>query len=155
MLLGDELPLDPGWRLVENDLHDIHRRVREIDQDARLVREDGTGRLGLARFNSAAGLNPGGAFVLSTWCIDPATRADLTGEPDGRVIQFQRIADGHKITDLKGFTRKRRDALAARRERVKQERREANKPFAQEYAWRRERIDNGRRPRAAITKEIA
>lgn len=155
MRLGPDLPYDPGWQQVEDDLYAISERVRLYDADAQLVREVGSGRLGIARFNKAAGLTPDGVFLLAALCMDPDTRAPLGGCPDGRVLRFMRIADGHsRIRDVNGWVRKRRDALAAQREAQLRERRAWSRGMAHEAVWRRNRVDLGRRPFAHVTKEI-
>lgn len=150
MRLGPELPHDPGWEPVEDDLYNISDRVRQYDKDAQLVRESESGRLGIARFS-----DPMREFVLSVVCMDPETKAPLVNCPDGRVLQFMRIADGHaRINDINGWVRKRRDALAAKREAEKAARREWSLSMAHEAVWRRSRVDLGRKPFAQVTKEI-
>ena len=154
MRIGSELPFDDGWHFVEGDLYDIHRRVKEYDPLAALVRNPESGQLGLARFNPSTPIVPGGAFILSTTCLDPLTRQPLTGEPDARVVTFQRIADGHRITNHTTWVRRRRDAMAAERAAQKRERLEWSDAHASEFVWRHSRIDKGRRPFASIPKEI-
>ncbi len=154
MLPGSELPFDEGWYAVEGDLHDIHRRVKEYDPDALLVWNSESGELGLARFNRMTTLQPGGAYIFSTACLDPVTRLPLTGEPDARVCTFQRIADGHKISNHTVWVRRRRDALAALRAKQKAERMEWSRAHAKEFVWRRNRVDLGRKPFATVSKEI-
>ena len=154
MLIGSELPFDEGWYEVEGDLHDVHRRVKEYDPLALLVRSSESGHLGLARFNQDSPLIPGGAYFLSVTCLDPVTKAPLQGEPDGRVCSFQRIADGHRIDNLTVWTRRRRDAMAAQRAADKAEKAEWSRGHAHEFVWRHSRIDKGRKPFAAIPKEI-
>jgi hypothetical protein len=150
MRLGPELPYDPGWEAVEDDLYSISDRVRQFDSGALLVRESGSGRLGIARFSG-----PVQAHTLAVVCMDPETKAPLVDCPDGRVLRFMRIADGHnRINDINGWVRKRRDALAAKREAEKQSRREWSRGMAHEAVWRRARVDLGRKPFAAIPKEI-
>lgn len=150
MRLGPELPYDPGWEVVEDDLYSISDRVRQYDKDAQLVRESGSGRLGIARFS-----DPMRAHVLAVVCMDPQTRAPLASCPDGRVIQFMRIADGHaRIHDLNGWVRKRRDAVAAQREAQKAGMREWSRGMAHEAVWRRNRVDLGRKPFAVIPKQV-
>lgn len=151
MRLGPELQYDPGWEAVEDDLYNISDRVRQYDKDAQLVRESGSGRLGIARFNPSMQTH-----LLSVMCMDPETRAPLASCPDGRVLQFMRIADGHaRIKDINGWVRKRRDLLAAQRESQKAGMREWSRGMAHEAVWRRNRVDLGRKPFAAISKEIS
>jgi len=154
MLTGPELTLDPDWFVVEGDLHDITHRVREYDQSALLVRESGTGQLGIAHFNKHTELVPGGTHMLAARCLDPATREPLTGEPDGRVLSYQRIADGHRISNLTVWARRRRDAMARERLAEREARREWSRAQAGEYVWRHNRVDLGRKPFATFPKEI-
>lgn len=154
MQIGSELPFDEGWHVVEGDLHDIHRRVKQYDPDALLVWSPESGQLGLARFNRMTTLQPGGAYIFSAGCLDPATRLPLTGEPDARVCTFQRIADGHTIGNHKVWARRRRDALAALRAKEKAERKEWSRHQAKEFMWRRSRVDLGQKPFASVPKEI-
>lgn len=150
MRLGPELPYDPGWEAVEDDLYSISDRVRQFDSEALLVRESGSGRLGIARFSP-----PMRAHTLAVICMDPETKAPLINCPDGRVLRFMRIADGHaRIHDINGWVRKRRDAVAAKREADLQARREWSRGMAHEAVWRRNRVDLGRKPFAVIPKEI-
>ena len=154
MLIGSELPYDAGWHLVEGDLYDITRRVKEYDPQAALVRDSETGHLGLARFNDNSPLQPGGVYLLSATCLDPRTRSPLHGEPDARVLSYQRIADGHQIKNLTVWARRRRDAMAAQRAAEKASRREWSDDMAKEYVWRRSRVDLGRKPFTSVSKEI-
>lgn len=153
MLVGPELPLDPGWRIVEDDLYGIAGRVREHDPDARLVREDGTGRLGLAHLNRRTSMIPGGAMMLARPCIDWDTGADLVGAPDARVIRDMRHSDSHRIANLTAWNRRRRDALAAQRERDRRERSERNAPHAEQMAWAMHH-DLGWQPRISVPRDI-
>lgn len=154
MLIGSELPFDDGWHFVEGDLYDIHRRVREYDSEAALVRDSETGELGLARFNNDTPLKPGGAYILSCTCLDPRTRQPLVGEPDARVVSFQRIADGHRIDNLTVWARRRRDALAAQRAADKAAKSEWSRHHAHEYVWRHSRIDKGVKPTIAVPRSL-
>lgn len=155
MRLGPELPYDPGWEAVEDDLYSISDRVREYDEDALLVRESGSGRFGIAHFNRLTNLRPGGCYMLAAICMDPETRAHLRGTPDARILRFMRIADGHRrIGDINAWVRRRRDAMAAKREADKAQRREWSRGMAHEAVWRRNRVDLGRKPFAVVPKEI-
>lgn len=78
---------------MERDLHDISGRVREYDSDARLVREDVSGQLGLARWRPTNILIDGGYWAFARRMHDLDTDAPLTGEPDARCLRFQRSAD--------------------------------------------------------------
>ena len=105
MLLGQRLPgAHSGWRVVEGDLHDIAGRVREYDPDARLVREDGTGQLGLAVWQRKHAYIPGGAFAFAKRMFDPDTDLPLT-HADGRVLRVQRGSDSRRFADLRVWHR--------------------------------------------------
>lgn len=94
MLLGPRLKgHSSDWRVVEKDLHDIARQVREYDADARLIREDGSGRLGLARWVASSLHGPGGYFAFVRAVHDLDTDLPLTREPDARVMRFMRSTD--------------------------------------------------------------
>lgn len=95
MLLGPQMPSDtqPAWRFVESDLHGVARRVREYDPDARLVRQDTTGQLGLARFVRPCPAAGSGAWKLARKLYDLRDDSPLDGEPDQRVLECQRAFD--------------------------------------------------------------
>lgn len=98
MLLGRQMPgLVRGWRFVEGDLHDIASRVIEFDQDARLIRQDGTGHLGLARWVQSDAFANGGYWAFVRELHDLTTDLPLKGEPDGRVIHWMRASDNRRI----------------------------------------------------------
>lgn len=110
MLLGPPMPAPfTAWRFVEGDLHDIAKRVREHDKDARLVRQTGTGRLGLARWVASTPFTIGGRWALAAEVRDPQTGEPLTGEPDPRVVTCQLAFDGWH------HTRSRQSAYEYRR----------------------------------------
>lgn len=95
MLLGPTLPSPySSWQFVEDDIHDIAGRVREYDKDARLVRQIGTGKLGLARWVPATPYTIGGRWAFAAEVRDPVSGEPLTGEPDPRVTICQRAFDG-------------------------------------------------------------
>lgn len=121
MLLGDRLPdAYSDWRVVEGDLHDIAGRVREYDPDARLVRQDGTGHLGLAVWLRNHDLIRGGAFTLAREMYDLDTDKPLTGVPDGRCLRFQRAADSRR-RGIGNWRARRAASRIAREEREHQE----------------------------------
>lgn len=94
MLLGSRLPGPvAGWRFVEKDLHDIARQVTEYDAKARLVREDGSGHLGLARYVDGDRFFIRPQWVLARKLHDLDTDLPLTREPDARVMRFMRSTD--------------------------------------------------------------
>lgn len=138
---------------MEGDLYDISRRVREYDPDARLVRDDQSGALGLARLIPQPGM-PVEQIVFSTHSLDPATGQRLYGEPDGRILAHQRIADGHRITHLDSWVRRRRDAMRAEREADRAARAEWSRAQAHEFMWRRRRIDLGQRSAFPVPRQV-
>ena len=94
MLLGPTMPAPfTAWRFVEGDLHDTAKRVREYDQDARLVRR-ADGLLALAVWVKSTPYTIGGRWTLAAELRDPETGQPLTGEPDPRVLTCQRAFDG-------------------------------------------------------------
>ena len=110
-----------GWRFVEDDLYDIASRVIEYDQDARLIREDGTGHLGLARWVQSDLYASGGYWAFVREIHDLSTDLVLTGEPDARVIQWMRASDNRRIRNWAEWHRAvdystRRQELAQERE---------------------------------------
>ena len=115
MLLGQKLPgAYSGWRFVEGDLYDIAGRVREYDQEARLVREDGSGNLGLAVWQHNHFQVPGGTWTLARIIHDLNTDTPLDGEPDARVIRFMRATDSRRFANIETWNRKVKEATRAR-----------------------------------------
>lgn len=96
MPLGQRLPAPTSdWRVVEGDLHDIARRMREYDPDARLIRQDQTGHLGIA-VEQRRGIRRRLMFAKSMY--DLRTDRPLTGVPDARALACQRAYDGRRFT---------------------------------------------------------
>lgn len=95
MLLGPQMPTDtqPAWRFVESDLLGVARRVREYDPDARLVRQDVSGQLGLARFVRPCPAADSGSWKLARLLYDLRDDSPLDGEPDQRVLECQLAFD--------------------------------------------------------------
>lgn len=111
MLLGPSMPAPySDWRFVEADLYDTVSRVREYDDDARIVRQDGTGHLALARWHRTSELIKGGTWLFARQIHDLDTDLPLAGEPDGRVIRFMRATDSQRITDIHRWIRRVRSA---------------------------------------------
>lgn len=91
------------WRFVDDDLYDINQRVRNYDKDARLVCEDGSRRLGLARWVKAGDFSAGGAWLLACYLTDPVTGEQLVGEPDARVLTDMRNRDFTLVANQKAW----------------------------------------------------
>ena len=114
MLLGDRLDgAYTDWRVVEDDLYHVAGRVREYDSEARLLRQEGTGLLGLGRYveNYYLTGTRGLAFVRPV--VDMNTDVPLRGVPDARVIKWMWWNDGHRI-DIKRAQRRSDEAYFAR-----------------------------------------
>ena len=132
MLLGDRLPgAYTDWRVVEADLHDIAGRVREYDSLARLVRNDETGQLGLARWQDNHYLIRGGALAFARAMHDLETDAPLTGAPDERCMRFMRAADSRRLRSMREWYRRSRDASYRRESEVEEASYEENHPHAE------------------------
>jgi hypothetical protein len=118
LLLGRQMPGPVrGWRFVEDDLYDIASRVTEYDQDARLIRQDGSGVLGLARWVQTDLSATGGYWFFVREIHDLTTDLPLDGEPDARVISWMRASDNRRIRNWAEWNRasdraeqRRRDA---------------------------------------------
>ncbi len=141
MLLGTELPLDPGWRVVEGDLYNISRRVREYAPDARLVCDPQTGELGLAHFNRFSNIIPGGSMQLARTCVDWRTGEALVGTPDARVITDMRYSDSYQIKNQTVWNRKQRDRRHAREAAKDARMSDWSDPYAERMAWEMTRND--------------
>lgn len=99
---------------MEGDLYRIAALVREYDGDARLVREDGSGVLGLCRWVEPSRVLRGG-FTAPRPIHDLDTDRPLCGEPDARVLRFQRSTDSWG-RDLRKWHERSEAAAAARKE---------------------------------------
>lgn len=147
MLLGSELLTAPGWRFVEGDLYGVAGRVREYDRDARLVREDQTGRLGIAR-------QVNGRVLLACECMDWDTQRPLTGEPDPRVLIDMRHRDSHQIKSLRVWNRRHRDAREKRERADFMAMSESNGEHAERMVHTIGRKDRGIRNFASIPRGV-
>ena len=153
MLLGQKMPGEvTGWRFVEKDLHDIASRVTEYDSDARLVREDGTGHLGLARWMPSWGKIAGGYWFLARVIHDLDTDLPLRGEPDGRVMRFMRAAD-NRGRDLTDWARRSQHAQWMREKREQDEIHDVNMDHAERFVKALEK-DVSTRRKAFIPRGI-
>lgn len=86
-------------------MHDISRRVREYDADARLVREDSTGHLGIARWVETNAFIGGGYWAVARTCYDLETDRPLV-HPDARILNFQIAADSWNFRDPREWGRR-------------------------------------------------
>jgi len=154
MLLGR--PLTPsttaGWRAVEDDLHGIAGRVVEYDADARLVREDGTGHLGLMRWQNDSRLIAGGYWAFVRTLHDLDTDLPLKGEPDGRVIRWMRSSDS-RGRDLRKWAEQSKHAHWMREKRTEDAMRDENREHAERFVSAL-RKDVTARPRAVIPADV-
>lgn len=115
MLLGRKLHgAYSGWRVVEGDLYGIAGRVREYDTDARLIREDETGHLGLGVIQRNHHEVPGGVLVLARHMYDPVTDEPLNTEPDARALRCQRSYDSRRFSDIRTWNTIAREASKRR-----------------------------------------
>ena len=141
------------WRVVEGDLHDIARRVQEYDPATRLVRQDGSGHLGLA-VEQKRGLRR--FLMLAKPLYDLTTDQPLTGAPDARVLSIQRASDGRRL-DKQGWRDWNR-ALDLQERKAELRGRKATEDFdgdsAEQFAfhWR---TQTTHRPRAFVGKGLS
>lgn len=153
MLLGSRMPGPVrGWRFVENDLYGVARRVTELDGAARLIREDGTGQLGLARWVEPSHFHRGGwAFVRAL--NDTKTDEPLMGEPDARVITWMRVSDSQRIRDMREWHRRAQDAEWRAEARQDAQFSEQNLDMAERF-MSIAKADTPARPRAFIDRGL-
>lgn len=154
MLLGPKVtgPVLTDWRFVEKDLHDIASRVREYDRDARLVREDETGHLGLVRWHPRPFLIAGGHWTTPRAMFDLDTDKPLMGEPDGRVLRFQRASDSWG-RNLRDWYRRTQHAEWMQEKREQDEQYELNLDHAEHFVHALKK-DVSARPRAFVPRDI-
>ena len=155
MLLGPSMPAPySDWRFVEADLYDTVSRVREYDDDARIVRQDGTGHLALARWHRESTLIRGGRWLFARELHDLVTDLPLTGEPDGRVVAFMRATDSRRISDIHRWIRRVRTSELRAQARQDAEVIEGEGDHAERmvHAMRR---DVGMKRSAYISREVA
>lgn len=98
MLLGDRLDgAYTDWRVVEGDLYDIAGRVREYDPEARLLRQDATGLLGIGRYVPNYYLTGTRGLAFARQVVDMSTDVPLDGTPDARVLHWMWWNDAHRF----------------------------------------------------------
>lgn len=153
MLLGSLMkgPVH-GWRFVEADLHDIAGRVIQYDADARLVRNDESGQLGLARWMRSNLFANGGYWSLARTLFDLDTDLPLLGEPDARVLRFQRATDSYG-RNLAEWRRRSQDAEWRQEAREQEAVYETNMDHAERFMSALKH-DVSARPRAFVPKSI-
>lgn len=101
MRVGSSVPgiLNENWCFVAEDQHDICRRVRELDADARLAVNTLTRQLGIVRHVTLdvdpdiIQADPHNTWIIAFRAKDPETDAPLDGEPDARVLELMRLYD--------------------------------------------------------------
>lgn len=142
-----------GWRFVEKDLYEVARRVTEYDRDARLVRQDGTGQLGLARWVKSNVLLGGGYWALARELHDLDTDAPLNGEPDARILRCQRSYDSWGRS-LRRWHERSKDAAWRREAREQDEIHEVNTEHAERFVNALKK-DVSARPRAFFREKAA
>jgi hypothetical protein len=134
VLLGDRLTgAYTDWRVVEDDLYHIARRVQEYDSEARLIRNDESGQLGLARWvdNYYLTGKRGLTFARAMHHLDDDS--PMTGNPDGRVLKFMAAADSRRFRDMREWYARSHDAERRREDRVWEESYEENRPHAERF----------------------
>jgi hypothetical protein len=132
MRLGEHLPtlIYNDWRFVEEDMFDVCGRVQQYDPGARLVRYDESKHLALAVWNDKSPVFTGGAWMVAKRMYYPGTDDPWTGEPDARILEIQRAADSHRITNMAEWRRKEKLAWEAENEAREREARKHSEEFA-------------------------
>lgn len=142
-----------GWRFVEEDIHDIASRVTELDPEARLIREDSTGHLGIARWHVSNRFAGSGGYWLFNRKIHDLTTDQPLSKPDGRVLQFMRACDNRRIKGLREWHRRLQHAEWMREKRQFDAMHEENEQIAEGFVHALKK-DVSARPRAFIPRGI-
>ena len=146
MRLGDHLQTEiyADWRFVEDDLYGIAERVKEYDGEARLVRQDESGHLGLARL-MPGDFMPGcaGTWLVARRLSDPETGEPLTGEPDQRVLTEQRSSDFFRVQDPVRWRKRMHGAWMLELQRRRERFAKANEEYADRMVHRMSRDSGG------------
>lgn len=154
MKLGDRMTgAYTDWRVVEDDLYDIASRVQEYDSEARLIRQDGTGRLGLARFIDAHYLTGKRGLAFAREIVDLQNDTHMTGCPDGRVLDFMRATDSRRIRRMNEWYERSLDAHWRKEAREQQDDYEADYEPAERFVHKM-RKDLSANPFAAISRGV-
>jgi hypothetical protein len=135
MRLGEHLPtlIYSDWRFVEDDIYGVAGRVKEYDPGARLVRQDGSNHLALAVWNDKSPVFKGGAWMVAKRLFYPGSDEAWDGEPDARILEIQRAADAHRISDLDAWRRMEKAAWDAENEAREREAQLHSKEFAEGF----------------------
>jgi hypothetical protein len=134
VLLGDRLTgAYTDWRVVEDDLYHVADRVREYDSEARLIRNDESGQLGLARWVDNYDLTGKRGLTFARAMHHLEDDAPMTGCPDGRVISFMRAADSRRFKDMREWYRRSAEAHDQRELGEWNKSYEENRPHAEQY----------------------
>lgn len=154
MLLGDRMTgAYTDWRVVEDDLYDISSRVKDYDSEARLIRQDGTGLLGIARYidNHYETGKRGLAFAREA--VDLSNDQPLTGCPDARIIRFMEGTDSRRIRRMKDWYMRTLDAHWRREARAEQAEYENQYENAERFVHAM-REDLSAKPFAAVGRDV-
>jgi hypothetical protein len=146
--------LYPDWRVVEEDLHNVAKRVQEYDQDARLARDDVSGQLGLAR--RVANPDPAGSgsiWVIAKRLLD-SDDEPLAGEPDARVLEQQRASDAFRIQNINAWRRTQEKVWHANENRRIQREIEKNMANAEQFVWTARRKDLHQAAPITVAKDV-
>lgn len=149
MVIGDPLP--GAWcdyRFIDADQHDIVRRVRELDPDARLAVNTLNDELAIVRRVPELEQLTGSPWTVA--CYLP-----LKGEPDGRVLRIMRERDNRRVRSIREYARQSREGYARS---IREQRRESmdtmHMPFAEYEVWRHSRKDMGLKPTISVPKAV-
>lgn len=154
MLLGDRMTgAYTDWRVVEDDLYDIAGRVQEYDPEARLIRQDGTGLLGLARYVDNHYITGKRGLAFAREIVDLRDDTPLAGCPDARVIRFMEATDSRRIRRMRDWYMRTLDAHWRREARAEQEEYERQYEPAERFVHAM-RDDVSAKPFAAIGRSV-
>jgi hypothetical protein len=134
VLLGDRLTgAYTDWRVVEDDLYHIARRVQEYDSEARLIRKDESGQLGLAPWVDNYYLTGKRGLTFARAMHYLEDDSPMTGAPDGRVLSFMRAADSRRFRDMREWYARTHDAHLRREAQMETDSYEENRPHAERF----------------------
>lgn len=150
MIVGAPLPgAWESYRFIDADQHDITRRVRELDEDARLAVNTENDELAIVRRVPELEQLTGSPWTVA--CYLP-----LKGEPDGRVLRIMRERDNRRLPNIRDYARRQKGAYANS---IRAQRKESmdsiHMPFAEYEVWRHSREDMGLRPTISVPVAIS